>query len=153
MINDRFFSVILKVRASLVTQMVKNLSAMRETCVPSLDWEDPLEKGKATHFSILAWRIPWTVQSMGLQRVRQDWATFTFTFRLLWVRHASQVALVMKNPATNAGDVGDEFNPWVGKIPWRRLPIPVFWRREFHGLYSLWGCKELGTTEWLSCHT
>ena len=44
-----------------------------------LGWEDPLEKGKATHSSILAWRIPWTVESMGLQRVRQDWATFTFT--------------------------------------------------------------------------
>ena len=58
MINDRFFSVILKVRASLVTQMVKNLSAMRETCVPSLDWEAPLGKGTATHPSILARRIP-----------------------------------------------------------------------------------------------
>ena len=42
---------------------------MRETWVQSLGWEDPLEKGKATHSSILAWGIPWTVQSMGLQRV------------------------------------------------------------------------------------
>ena len=42
-----------------------------------LGWEDPLEKGKATHSSILAWRIPWTVQSMGSQRVRYDWVTFT----------------------------------------------------------------------------
>ena len=41
-------------------------------------WEDPLEKGKATHASILAWRIPWTVWSMGLQRVGHDWATCTF---------------------------------------------------------------------------
>ena len=55
---------------------------MRETWVPSLGWEDPLEKGKAIHSSILAWRIPWTVQSRGLQRVRQDWVTFTFTFLL-----------------------------------------------------------------------
>ena len=47
--------------ASLVAQLVKNLSAMQETWVQSLGWEDPLEKGKATHFSILAWRIPWTV--------------------------------------------------------------------------------------------
>ena len=47
--------------ASLVAQLVKNLPAMRETWVWSLDWEDPLEKGKATHSSILAWRIPWTV--------------------------------------------------------------------------------------------
>ena len=47
--------------ASLVAQLVKNQPAMRETWVRSLSWEDPLEKGKATHFSILAWRIPWTV--------------------------------------------------------------------------------------------
>ena len=49
------------IRASLLAQLVKNLPAMRETWVRSLDWDDPLEKGKATHFSILAWRIPWTV--------------------------------------------------------------------------------------------
>ena len=51
--------------ASLVAQLVKNLLAMRETWVPSLGWEHPLEKGKATHCSILVWRIPYTVQSMG----------------------------------------------------------------------------------------
>ena len=42
---------------------------MQQTWVRSLGWEDPLEKGKATHSSILAWRIPWTVSPMGLQRV------------------------------------------------------------------------------------
>ena len=44
------------------------------------------------------------------------------------------------------------FNPWVGKIPSRRerLPTPVFWPGEFHGLYSLWACKESDTTEQLS---
>ena len=47
--------------ASLVTQLVKNPPAMWETWVQSLGWGDPLEKGKATHSSILAWRIPWTV--------------------------------------------------------------------------------------------
>ena len=47
--------------ASLVAQLVKNLPAMRETWVQSLVWEDPLEKGKATHSRILAWRNPWTV--------------------------------------------------------------------------------------------
>ena len=47
--------------ASLVAQLVKNPPAMRETWVQSLGWEDPLEKGKATHSSILSWRIPWTV--------------------------------------------------------------------------------------------
>ena len=52
-------------RASVVTQMVKNLPAMRETWVPSLGWEDPLEKGMATHSSILAWRVPWTEEPGG----------------------------------------------------------------------------------------
>ena len=57
---------------SLVTQVVENLPAMRETWVQSLDQEDLLEKGMATHSSILAWEIPWTkepgrLQSMGLQ--------------------------------------------------------------------------------------
>ena len=47
--------------ASLTAQLVKNLPAMWETWVQSLGWEDPLEKGKTTHSSILAWRIPWTV--------------------------------------------------------------------------------------------
>ena len=53
-------------------QLVKNPPAMKDTWVPSLGWEDPLEKGKGTHSSILARRIPWTIQSMGLQRVRHD---------------------------------------------------------------------------------
>ena len=53
--------------ASLVTQMVKNLSARQEIQVPSLGWEDPLEKGMATNSSILAWRIPWTEEPGGLQ--------------------------------------------------------------------------------------
>ena len=57
----------------------KDPPAMQETWVWSLGWEDPLEKGKATHSSILSWRIPWTIQSVGLQRVRHDWATFTST--------------------------------------------------------------------------
>ena len=63
--------------ASLVAQRVKRLSGMRETQAPSLGWEDPLEKGRATHSSILAWRIPWIeepggLQSMALQRVGHD---------------------------------------------------------------------------------
>ena len=57
---------------SLVAQLVKNPPAMRETWVRSLGWEEPLEKGKATHSSILAWRIPWTLQSMESQRVGHD---------------------------------------------------------------------------------
>ena len=52
---------LIKPWVSLVAQLVKNLSAMLETWVQSLGWEDFLEKGKATHSSILTWRIPWTV--------------------------------------------------------------------------------------------
>ena len=68
---------------SLVAQMVKNLPAMREIWVRYMCWEDPLEKGIATHSSILAWRIPGTeepggLQSMGLQRVRDNWVPKTF---------------------------------------------------------------------------
>ena len=57
-------------RASLVAQLVKNPPAVQESWVQSLGWEDPLEKEKATHSSILTWRIPWTIQSMVSQRVR-----------------------------------------------------------------------------------
>ena len=60
-----------------MAQLVRNLSAIRETWVWSLDWEDPLEKGKATHSTILAYRIPWTILSMGSQIFRNNWATFT----------------------------------------------------------------------------
>ena len=63
--------------ASLVAQLVKNPLAMWETCVQSLGWEDPLQEQTATHSSILAWRIPWTVQSTESQRVGHDWVTFT----------------------------------------------------------------------------
>ena len=60
-----------------MVQVVKNLPAMQETWVQSLGREDPLEKGMATHSSILAWRIPWTenpggLQSLGLQSVGHD---------------------------------------------------------------------------------
>ena len=64
--------------ASLVAQMVKNLPPIQETRVQTLDQDDPLEKGMATHSSILAWRSPWTeelpgrLQSMGLQRAGHD---------------------------------------------------------------------------------
>ena len=84
-----------------------------------------LEKAMATHSSTLAWKIPWTeepgrLQSMGSWRVRHDWSDLV--------------------AYTYSG---------VGKIPWRRerLPTPVFWLGESHGLYSPWGCKELDMSE------
>ena len=54
-----------------------------------------------------------------------------------------------ENPPARPG-----FDPWVGKIPWRKekLPALVFWPGEFHGLYSPWGCKEPDMTERLSLH-
>ena len=75
-------------RASLVAQMVKNLPAMWETQVLSLSQEDPLKKRMATHSSILAQRMPWTkepggLQSMELQRVRQDWVINTLVLEVL----------------------------------------------------------------------
>ena len=64
--------------ASLMAQLVKNLPATRDlVLIPRLGIS--LEKGMATHSSILARRIPWTLQSMGSQRVRHDWATFTLS--------------------------------------------------------------------------
>ena len=67
----------LPLSTSLVTQMVKCLSTMRETRVQSLDWKDSLEKEMAFHCSTLAWKIPWTeepgrLQSKGSQRVGHD---------------------------------------------------------------------------------
>ena len=57
--------------------MVKNPPATRETRVPSLGWEDPLEKGMATHSSILAWRIPWTEKTAGPQSTRSKESDMT----------------------------------------------------------------------------
>ena len=56
---------------------------MKETWVRSLGWEDLLKKGTATHSSILAWRIPWTIQSMGSQRVGHDLSGFHFHYYVL----------------------------------------------------------------------
>ena len=71
--------------------LVKHVPAIQETWVQSLGWEDPLEKEMATHYSILAWRIPWAeepggLQSMGLQRVGHNWATHTHT-HILGISH------------------------------------------------------------------
>ena len=96
------------------------------------------------------------LQSMGSQRGRHDWAT-----ELILPIGASQVVLVVKNPAANAGDVRDTGSvPGSGKIPWRRAwkPIPVFLPGESHGQrslagYSPWGHEEFDTTERLSTYT
>ena len=64
--------------ASLVAQLVKNLPLMWETWVRSLVWEDTLEKGRATHSSILAWRITWSVWSMGVTKSQTQLSDFHF---------------------------------------------------------------------------
>ena len=85
MISEHWFGL------NLVAQRLKCLPAMQETWVRSLGWEVPLEKEMATHSSILAWRIPWTEESSGLQstgsqRVGHDWVTLlTFQLYLLFL--------------------------------------------------------------------
>ena len=59
--SEYFLRAVLATGASLMVQLLKNQPAMWKTWVHFLGWEDPLEKGNATHSSILAWRIPWTV--------------------------------------------------------------------------------------------
>ena len=90
--------------SSLVAQLVKNLPAMREPWVRSLGWEDPLEKGKATHPSILAWRIPWTVHG-----VPNSWTQLS-DFHFHFPRWLSG-----KESTCNAGDVGSI--PGSGRSP------------------------------------
>ena len=67
MLNVRYSDFVNHLGASLVAQMAKRVSAMRNTRVQSLGWEDPLEKQMAAHSSSLAWRIPWTKEPGGLQ--------------------------------------------------------------------------------------
>ena len=62
--------------------MVNCLPAMQETWVRPLGQKGPLEKGMATHSSTLAWKIPWTKERVGLQRVRHDWLTSLSVFTL-----------------------------------------------------------------------
>ena len=103
-------------KASLVTQLVKNLPAMQETWIQFLGGENPLEKGMAIHSSILAWEIPWIeepggLQSMGLQRVRHDWMSNIHTHiprYSLYIRiyfYHEQYCLVFVNPFSIVGKV------------------------------------------------
>ena len=98
--------------------MVKNLPAMQETWVLSLGWEDPLEKGIATHSSILAWNISWReepggLQFIRLQRVRQDRTTNTFNFSINYKDFLGRS--VVKNLPANAGDA--DLIPGSGGCP------------------------------------
>ena len=109
-------------RTSLVSQKAKNLPRMQDICFQFLGKEDPLEKGRATHSSILAWRIPWTeepgrLQFMGSQRIRHDWKnnTFIFIYSLGLPRWLSG-----KQPSHQGKSRRRlKFHSWVRKIPWR----------------------------------
>ena len=81
-------------RASLVAQLVENPPAMRETWVWSLSWEDSLEEGKALHSSILAWRIPWTMERLkeggeGDDRGWDGWMESLTQWTWVWVNFGS----------------------------------------------------------------
>ena len=110
-----FFKIVLAILVPLsflVPQMVKNLLAMKETQVRSLSREDPLEKGMATHSSILAWRIPWTegpgrLQSMESQRGRHSWVTDTHTVPLPFNLNLEWSCLYL--PKTSCRDFGRNY--------------------------------------------
>ena len=116
---------------------------MQETWVRSLGQEDPLEKEMATHSSILAWRIPWTKEPGGQQSVgsqdldmtRQSLVAQTVK-RLPTMRETLVQSLGREDPLENAMAPHSSTLAW--KIPWMEEP---------GGGYSLWGRKELDTTE------
>ena len=103
--------------------MIKNLPSVWETWVWSLGWEDPLEKGMATHSSILAWRIPWTEEpgrlpSMRLQRVGYDWVTFAFFHtkkkKNLW-SHLNTIKWVHSGSSVNTSWRNDQLFIQLGR--------------------------------------
>ena len=79
---------------TLVAQLVKNLPAVRETWVRSLGWENPLEKGTATHSSILAWEIPWTDELGGLQSRILEWVSVPSSRGISQPRDRTQVSCI-----------------------------------------------------------
>ena len=126
---------------------------MQETWVQSLGCEDPLKQEMATHFSILAWKIPWT----GCRRAAVDGVTES------WMRlsahthiHSCGSTCQVENPPAKQETWVDL---WVKKIPWRRKqqPTSVFLPEKSHGQrspvpYGSKGCKELSRSECLSTH-
>ena len=117
--------------------------------ISGFNWEDPLEKGMTTLSNILAWRTPWTeepgrLQSMGSQRVRHDLATDTWGFP----------SGASKGPACQCRRRKRiRFDPWVGKILWRRKrqPTPVSLPGESHGQVQTIQTRGLGKVCKVSC--
>ena len=129
---------------SLVVQMVENLPAMQKTRILSLGQEDPLEKGMATHSSILAWRTPWTeepggLQSMGLQTVSHDWVTDT-TFCQEKPRQSMPFYL-----PTPCVELSLFYSTVDGPIDVERLGV-IFYRRNWSGfLKAVWTIRGIAT--------
>ena len=124
-----------------MAQLVKNLPAMQETWVQSLGWEDPLEMGKTTHSSILAWRIPWTVVH-GVSKSQSQLSDLHFHFHYLlglprWCSGKQYTCQGGRHKQCG-------FDPWVGKISWRRKwqPTPIFLPGEAHGQRNLVGYSQ-----------
>ena len=125
--------------ASLVTQSVKNLLAMQEIQVQSLGWENFLEKEVGSHFSILAWKIPWIedpgrLWSMGSQE----------SDKTQQLNYHQPICL----PCRSCRRRG--FNTWVGTIPWRRKwePTPVFLPEKSHEQRNLVGHSPRVAESW-----
>ena len=135
-------------RTSLVDQTVKQLPTVWETRVQSLDWEDPLENEMATHSRTLAWKIPWMedpgrLQSIGLQRVRHNWATPLFFPQLfsnilqgcVWMTHMVKNLLTVQETWVRSlgqeGPLEEEMATHSSILAWR---IP--WTEEPSGLQS-----------------
>ena len=143
--------------------MVKHLPTMWETRAGSLGWEDPLEKEMATHSSTLAWNIPWTkepgrLQSMGLQRVRHDWAaSLSFTeFKLSCVIISSgpkerkknkrfkwlRLRIVEKKRRLSFPPPWELQTPLSSASPRLLINLPRNWLSHFEHLFSLWAPLE-----------
>ena len=128
--NNNGYNTPLIARASLVTQTVKNLPEMQKTWVRSLNQEDALEKGMATHSSILAWRIPWTEEPGGLQSMRSqrdghDWAINTHT----------EVSWDISNTASGPGK-----SRWMSKGNPEEMPHKTDSNYPEATTLSLWSC-------------
>ena len=131
------------------TPILGKIEGRRRRGQQRMRWMDGITNSVDMNLGKLQWdsegkRSLVCCQSMGLQRVSYDWATEQVS-RLIYKCKisCSQVALVVKKPAANAGDLSCGFDPWVGKVPWRRAwqSTPVFLPGKPHGERSLTGYK------------
>ena len=139
-----------KAKASLVAQMVKNPPAVQETWVQSLGWEDPLEKGMATHSNILAWRISWTEESgrlqfTGSQRVRHDWATSNTVCLHVWFLKTSCPISSSSTWELQRHILGPHPRPiyqeslgmWFSNLCFNKLSILFWYTLKFEEIWSM----------------